>query len=203
MGESLEAPIRRRLRADGLLPYLVEERSQFLDFPSGYFVELVVKDGTKLPEFRRAVDEVKAAVLEKVDVIVRALWEVSILEKVDVIVRALWEVSNVGDPVQAYSMQTGTPRTAMQYPVDLQSGNATKRIWVEVTYLADMTFDEHGAKTIEDVKKIVEEFVISQLKIGGASYWDPEHSPVLEINSNTAQFIVSGALPGWTKTPAV
>jgi hypothetical protein len=187
MGESLEAQIRKKLEADGLLPYLVEERSQFLDFPDRYFVELVVNDGTRLPEFRRAVDEIEAEAPEKLDVIVRALWE----------------VGGVGDPVQAYSMQTGTPRTAMQYPVDLKSGSATKRIWVEVTYLADKVFEERGAERIEDVRKIVEEFVASQLKIGGASYWDPERDPVLEINSNTANYIVSGALPGWTKRPAV
>ncbi|MGA2904883.1 MAG: hypothetical protein ABSD98_13690 [Candidatus Korobacteraceae bacterium] len=187
MGEDLESRVRRKLQADGLLPYLVNERSQFLDFPSGYFLELVVKDGAKLPEFRRAVDEIRAQVPEKLDVIVRAVWE----------------VSNVGGPIQAYSMQTGSPRAATQYPVDLKSGGAVKRIWVEVTYLADKMLEEHGAEKTEDVKGIVEEFVVSQLKKGGASYWDPEQFPVLEINSNTASFIVSGALPGWTKRPAV
>ncbi len=170
-----------------MLPYLVDERSQFLDFPSGYFVELVVKDGAKLPEFRRAIDEVRA----------------ELPEKLDVVIRAMWEMSSVGDPVQAYSKKTGTPRMAMQYPVDLKSGSVTKRVWVEVTYLADKMFEERGAKNTEDVKEIVEEFVISQLKKGGASYWDPEQSPVLEINSNTASFIVSGALPGWSNRSAV
>lgn len=187
MGERFEAQIRKKLEAEGLLPYLVEERSQFLDFPGRYFVELVVRDGSKLPDFRRAVEELRAEVPEKLDVIVRALWE----------------IIDVGDPIQAYSMETGTPRTAMQYPVDLKSGNSTKRIGVEVTYLADKVFEERGAKRIEDVKKIVEEFVASQLKIGGAGYWDPERDPVLKINSNTANYIVSGALPGWTKRPAV
>ena len=187
MGEPLESRIRHKLQGVGLLPYLVDERSQFLDFPGGYFVELVVKDGAKLPEFRRAVDEVRA----------------ELSEKLDVVIRAMWEVSNVGDPIQGYSMETGTPRMAMQYPVDLKSGSATKRVWVEVTYLADKMFEEHGAKKTEDVRGIVEEFVVSQLKKGGASYWDPEQFPVLEINSNTASFIVSRSLLGMTKRPAV
>jgi hypothetical protein len=187
MGESLEVQIRKKLEADALLPYLVEERSQVLDFPGRYFVELVMRDGSKLPDFRRAVDELRA----------------DMPEKLDVIVRALWEINNVGDPIQAYSTEIGTPRPAMQYPVDLKSGSSTKRIVVEVTYLADKVFEERGAERIEDIKKIVEEFVASQLKIGGASYWDPERDPVLEINSNTASYIVSGALPGWTKRPAV
>jgi hypothetical protein len=187
MTVSLENVFKQRLQDSGLLPYLFTERSQFLDFPDSFFVELVVKDGTKLPEFSRVVDQIRAEAPE---------------QHLNAIVRATWDVENVGDPIQAYSKETGTPRFAVQYPVDLKSGNATTRVWVEVTTLADRTLESHGADR-DDLRTIVREFVRAQLKKGGASYWDPQKFPHLEINSDTASFILSGALPGWNKKRSV
>jgi len=182
MTGSLENLFRQQLQDTGLLPYLFAERSQFLDFPDSYFVELVVKDGTKLPQFRGLVERIRAEAPQRLDAIIRAVWE----------------VERVGDLVQAYSTQTGAPRAAVQYPVDLKSGNASARVWVEVTYLASEIFEQHGANK-DEVKGIVGEYVSTQLKKGGASYWDPERFPYLEISGDTAEFIVSGALPGWKK----
>ncbi len=186
MGVNIENLFRRKLEEAGLLPYLSVEASQFLDFPGSFFVDLVLKDGTKLAEVRTLVEQI---LKEKAT-------------RLDVIVRTLWEIERVGDPEQLYSRKTGTPRAAVGYPVDLRSGKAATRVWVEVTYLAEETFESHGADR-EDTKRIVREYVAAQLKIGGASYWDPEGSPHLEINGDTAGFIVSGALPGWEKRPAV
>jgi hypothetical protein len=40
-------------------------------------------------------------------------------------------------------------------------------------------------------KSIVREFVAEQLSKGGASYWDPERFPRLEINGDMAEYIAS------------
>ena len=90
--------------------------------------------------------------------------------------------------MQAYDIPgTGAPRMAVLYPVDLKSGQGAKRVWVEVTTLASMVFEERDL----DEKGIVRTFVAEQLSKGGASYWDPERTERLEINGNMAEYIAS------------
>jgi hypothetical protein len=167
----LQAQMEGRLNQAGLLPYLDRGESRFLDLEDDFFVELVARDSTKLPEFGRIAEAVKSE-----------------NPKVKTLVRAHWEIEKVGQPVQAYDIPgTGAPRTAVLYPVDLKSGRGAKRIWVEVTTLASMAFDYHKL----DEKSIVEEFVAEQLSKGGASYWDPERSERLEINGDMAEYIAN------------
>src|ERR1019366_6963144 len=99
-------------------------------------------------------------------------------------------VEGVGDPMPAYDMQTGTPRMAVLYPVVLKSGSGKQQIWVEVTTLASWALEEHGFDS-EAIKRVVRDFVVKRLKIGGSSYWDPIRSPRLEISGDTAEYIVS------------
>lgn len=181
----LEQLTRTKLEKAGLLPYVVAEKSQFLDLPEGPFLELVVKDGSKLPEFTAIAEE-----LHRAD------------ERIDSIVRAVWEVESVDSPLQAYSAETGGPRAAVQYPVNIRSGSATRRAYVEVTLLAGKTFEQHGLDR-EAIKHVVAEFTRRELRKGGASYWDPVRFPYLEINGDVAGFIVSGALPGLAKKPVI
>jgi hypothetical protein len=165
----LQAQLEGRLNQAGLLPYLDKGESRFLDLEDDFFVELVARDSTKLPEFGRIAEAVKSE-----------------NPKIKTLVRAHWEIVDVGQPVQAYDIPgTGAPRTAVLYPVDLKSGQGEKRIWVEVTTLASMAFDYHKL----DEKESVREFVSEQLSKGGASYWDPERFPRLEISGDTAEYI--------------
>jgi len=177
MTSDLEAHFRQRLQDSGLLPFF-DEHSQFLEFPSGFFVDVVVKDGTKLPEFRRVVDQIRAEAPGRLDAIVRAIWE----------------VEKVGDPEPAHAADGGL-RAAERYPVELRSGAAHQQAWVEVTLLAKLSFRDHGIKG-EEIRNIVGEFVNEQLEKGGASYWDPVRSPNLEISGDTARQIVSRSLLG-------
>lgn len=172
MNEDIEAQLMSRIQASGLMPYLNLEKSHVLELPDGNFVELVTDDGGKLPAFQELISEFGKQ------------------DSFSSIVRAIWRVDEVGDPVQAYSPETGTPRTSMQFPVQLKSGDADCRVWVEVTYLASQTFAAQGLD-IKCKKEIVGDYVESQLKHGGPSYWDPERFPHLEINSDTASYITS------------
>ena len=182
----LAQEMNRRFAAAGLLPEFVADRSQFLETPDGLFAEIVVRDETKLAEFEKVVTDLKEVVGEPLDVIVRALWE----------------IERVGEPQIAYSRETGAPRAAEQFPVDLRSGPARQRVWVDVTYLAGKVFEDNGID-LEGTKGIIGDFVRDQLRKGGMSYWDPVRSSHLEINGDTASFIVSRSLLGMTKRPAV
>src|SRR5271170_1370621 len=135
----LQAQLEGRLSQAGLLPYLDKGESRFLDLEDDFFVELVARDSTKLPEFGRIAEAVKSE-----------------NPKVKTLVRAHWEVEQVGEPKQAFDVPgTGAPRFAVQYPVQLKTGQGSMQAWVEVTTLASMAFK--GQKL--DEKGIVREFV--------------------------------------------
>lgn len=173
----VEQAVRQRIQAAGLSSAFLADRSQFLEFPDGLFVEVVVRDGTKLLDFQKILDEISQQTSEKVEGIVRAEWQ----------------VSRVCDPRPAYSSQTGGVKAAELYTVDLEAGAAQQQVYVEVTVLAKMTFRDHGIEG-DEIKNIVAGFVKEQLKRGGSSYWDPVRSPNLEITGDTARQILSRTL---------
>jgi hypothetical protein len=166
----IQAQTEGRLNQAGLLPYLDKNESRFVDLDEDFLVELVARDSTKLPEFGRVAEEVRSE-----------------NPKVKTLVRAHWDIVGVGRPSPVYDPKTGAPRTAAQYPVDLRSGRGTTQIFVEVTTLASMVFKDH----VCEVEQVVREFVAEQLSKGGASYWDPERFPQLEINGDRAEYIAS------------
>ncbi len=183
----VESKFEAKIRQAGLMPFFSASESHFLDLGGDLFVEIVARDGTKLPEFRRIADEVKAENPGVNNVVVRARWEV---EDVGDPLAVKWKVERVGDPMPAYNMQTGTPRMASLYPVFLKSGSDKQQIWVEVTTLASRIFEEHGFDS-GAVKRVLRDFVGDHLKLGGGSYWDPARSSQLEITGDRAEHIVS------------
>jgi len=167
----VESKFEAKIQQAGLMPFFSAKESHFLDLGGDLFVEIVARDSTKLPEFGRIAEEVKAE-----------------NPGVNALVRAHWEIVGVGQPFQAYDIPgTGAPRMAKQYPVDLKSGQGAQQIWVEVTELASEVFKERGL----DVNSIVLEFVAEQLSKGGTSSWDPERYSKLEINGDRAEYIAS------------
>ena len=167
----LQAQMEGRLSQAGLLPYLDKEESRYVDLEDDFLVELVARDSTKLLEFSRIAEEVESG-----------------NPRVKTVVRAHWEIVGVGRPLPAYDIPgTGAPRAAALYPVDLKSGQGSIRVWVEVTTLASMVLSGHKLS----IENVVREFVAEQLSKGGASYWNPERFPRLEINADMAEYIVS------------
>ena len=158
-----------QLNQAGLLPYLDKEESRFIELGDNFFVELVASDSTKLADFSRIAEAAKSE-----------------NPKIGTLVRAHWEVDRIEDPRQAFETP-GTGRFAVQYPVWLKSGQGVMQAWVEVTTKASMAFKDQGL----DERSIVREFVDEQLSKGGASYWDPQKFPLLEISGNMAEYIAS------------
>lgn len=184
--EELEKGAKERFSAAGLMPDLVEEKSQFLDLPGELFAEIVIRNGSKLRDFEQIMTDLGSAAGQKLEVIVRPLWQ----------------IESVGDPGIAYSRETGAPRAAEQFPVDLRSGDARQRVWVDVTFLAGKVFEENGIDS-NGVKRIITDLIRDELRKGGESYWDAIHFPHLEINGDTASFLASRSLHALTKRPAV
>jgi hypothetical protein len=182
----LENAIRRKLEGLGLLRFVWQERSQFLDVPGGAFVEVVLRDGAKIKEVLDAVSEVKSE--KNVDF--------------ELIVRAAWELYGVEDPGIAYSPQ-GTPRFAIEFPVVLKAGEAKLPIAVAVTYLAQQHLKQIGRGDTQTLKQIVKDYVRLKLSLGGASYWDPVAYPYLEINDAAVSYLMSRGVVSATKDKAV
>lgn len=71
--------IEERLRAAGLRDFVDRDRSQLLDFPGEFFVEIVLKDAEKLEEATSLLDKL-AREFEgqgtRIDFVVRAIWDV-------------------------------------------------------------------------------------------------------------------------------
>jgi hypothetical protein len=75
----LEAILRDRLLVAGVATTVNEEKSQFLDLSDGFFAEIVLNDGSKLPATDQVVRNVKEELKEKglrLDAVVRAVWSV-------------------------------------------------------------------------------------------------------------------------------
>jgi hypothetical protein len=169
----VESKFEEKIRQAGLLPFFSAKESHFLDLEGDLFVEIVARDSTKLPEFGRIAEEVKAE-----------------NPSVKTVVRAHWEIERVDGPVQATKLETGAPWFGELYPVTLKSGGGEKQIWVEVTTLASRVLRDHGFDS-EAIRRVIRDFVGNRLKVGGGSYWDPIRFPQLEISGDMAESIVS------------
>ncbi len=172
-----------------MLQALDEHKSQFLEFPDGFFAELVLGDGSKLAEVDRIAREL------------RELLRTQGLE-LDVIVRSIWAVQSVGEPGAKISVSGGF-RAALTFPVILVSGDARVEVEVNVTFQA---LEEIKRKVAEGsleprdekaaMKEVIKEFLKLQLSFGGESYWDPIRYPQQELNDSALLYLFGHSLVG-------
>ncbi len=160
----LENLIKSRLGVAGLAQCLDEGKEQYVEFPDGFFAEVVLKDGSRLPDAQRILRGVKEE-LGKQGV------------ELSVIVRAIWEVV----AVQSVGMAPPGSNGFHRFIVSLRSGGRECTVTVDVTGLAvagirnalragslkEMAADERSA-----VAAVVGEFVRYELSHGGESFWD-------------------------------
>jgi hypothetical protein len=178
----LEKQIRQRLQAAGLLSALDEHKSQFLEFPEGFFVELVLNDGARLVDVEGIVRELNES-LRKQGV------------ELNSIVRANWVVETIGNPGPAVSVSGGI-RSAWAFPVTLVSGSAKTDVEIDVTQLAIQEIKgkvADGSLGAMDEKlamqEIVREFLKLHLSLGGESYWDPIRYPKQDLNDSALLYL--------------
>ncbi len=169
----IEKLIRYALTAAGLWHVVDEYRSQFLEFPDGFFAEIVLNDGSKLVDAESVVRQVEENLRKHGT-------------ELDVIVRANWFVKEVGDP--PYVNHMGRWRI----PVILTSGVTTQKVEVDVLY--DVVIDiknRIAGKGLDEttvIKEVVREYLEMELSRGGESYWDPRRPERQEINGNALSY---------------
>ncbi len=175
----LEQSVRGSLRQAGLLQYLDEQETQFLEFPDGWFAEIVVKDGSKLPEVESAVQRFKTDLQRDHGV------------ELDEIVRPVWNVTAIEQVGQSVSFPGLEP--AVRFRVELRSGSLSCAVTVDVTEAVLGLIRERVGKTQapEDVAlaEVVREFMRTQLAHGGKSYWDPRSDSRLELGAAALMYL--------------
>jgi len=169
----LEQSVRGALQQAGLLEYLDEGQTQFLEFPDGWFAEIVVRDGSRLAEVERVVERYKER-LRRNDA-----------GELDEIIRPLWTVAKIERAGPSVSFPGLEP--AIRFAVTLRSGNLGCEVQVDLTEGALALIRErlHDTKAPEDtaLQEIVREFVNLELSHGGQSYWSPRRDPHLELGT--------------------
>lgn len=176
----LENLIRGKLDSYGLLRVIDEFKSQFLEFPDGFFVELVLTDGAKLVDVERVGREIRESLRkENVDL--------------NVIVRAIWTVEEVGDPAAPADSSGNVQLGRWRVPVMLASGGLTQQVKVDVSYSVVLDLKNrivgNGWSETSAIKEVVREFIEMELSLGGESYWDPIRDPKQEINANALSYL--------------
>jgi hypothetical protein len=167
---------REGFSAAGLWDIVDEHKSQFLEFPDGFFAEIVLKDGSKIPEAELVESDVRQSLRRQGT-------------DLSFIVRSIWRVDEVGDHTRVLT------DFSTVYPAKLVSGNLNAEVEVVVTLLArdriKRELRESGKKVVEGtvVKEKVKEFLELQLSLGGESYWDPLRDSKRELNDSALLYL--------------
>jgi len=180
--------IKDRLGAVGLSQYVDDAREQYLEFPDGFFAEVVLKDGSKLSEAQRLVNSIEEE-LRKQGV------------ELNAIVRATWEIVRVENKGWAPPDSGGFHR----FVVTLRSGNRECAVTVDMTGVAvamvarafeDGALREFGPDKNLALVGIVREFVRTELSYGGESYWDPTLDSGLKLNEDALSYLTTQKVSG-------
>jgi hypothetical protein len=167
----IEASLREALGREGLLNFVDFGQSQFLDLGSEFFLEVVLKDGSK----EERVNAILKDLSEKAD---------PNGSRVEWLVRSVWKVKEIGDVQQAYGTN-GWPVAATVLPVTLTSGSKEAVVQVLVTTLATSTLRRVMGKE-PPLQNLVSAYVESLLRRGGKQAWNPALRGTLEISEASA-----------------
>jgi len=182
----VENVIVNELKLAGLLDSVNRDKSQVLEFPEEFFVELVLNDGSKLEETKKRIAQVQADLQSQgvgLDSIVRALWKVR-------------EVSRAYDPGWIAVEGRKPGMLTMPFRATLESGSAQTDVWVELTPSGYDELKRVGQTGEESLKKVVRAFLAAELSVGGTSYWDPTRPEPRELNGAAVLYVLQ-------HTPAV
>lgn len=169
----LERSVRAQLQEAGLLQYLDEDQTQFLEFPDGWFAEIAVKDGSKLREVESIVQRYKERLRRNdagdLDQIVRPVWTIA-------------KIDRVGPSVSLPGLEPAT-----RFDVTLRSGSLSCDVIVDFTdgaiELTRKRLRETKAPESTALEELVREFMNLNLVQGGWSFWDPRRDSRLELDA--------------------
>ncbi len=188
----LQRLVEQELAGAQLLAYVDRSQQQVLELPNELFVEIVLTDGSRVPEARRILDGI-AAEASRAGV------------KVDGLVRGVWAVDGEAELAGPERTVAGEVTTGVaEYVVPVRSGSVRRNVRVQVTISAlnelrqrlQVTPQPNWVSRNGDVDpavvaKAVKEFVALQLSFGGTSYWDPERYPVLRLDDAAMLYLLT------------
>ncbi len=165
----LKRIVTNRFAQAGLLPYLSERQQQCLELEDSFFVEIVLKDASKLGAAQDRIEELRTELASqnvRIESVVRALWEVK-------------DVEHVGAP----RAESGGIKSAERFHAYLESCTVKQLVEVDLSHAAiqelKSQIEQQELKgRIEQVDRqsletLVKNFLKLQLSTGGTSYWDP------------------------------
>lgn len=172
--DELNRLIMTRLNEAGVGHHLVKEKTALLAFPEEDYAEIVLDDAGKIPAANETLSKV-AAQLKREN------------QRLDYIVRALWEVEEVrfapDHKPEAIPDLMNQGIFSLRFLATLRSGQQVKEIGVELTPSAYEELRRLGQPTNENsLKDLVRNFLKLQLSFGGESYWDPIRYPGQQLN---------------------
>ncbi len=176
----LAKALNEKLQSAGLLRYVVPGKQQLFAVPDGFFIELVLKDASKLDDGENLVASVRREVERKgihLFSIVRALWVMREIQKLD--------QSRGG---------SGGIKAATDFRVILESGLRKAEPVVEVTDAAITELERKLGSSDQILKAAVREFVKLQLSYGGSGYWDPLRHPIHALDEAAASYLLARGL---------
>jgi hypothetical protein len=165
-----------RFKSAGLSRYVIRDKSQLLEFPDGFFVEVVLSDASKLGEAERLIASIRAEVEAQqshLTSILRAVWSVKKVEKVG--------------PSRGKS---GGIKSSVDFEAILRSGLRETGVVVEVGGHALRKLRERVGGD-DQVLEAVADFLRLQLSWGGAGYWDPIRYPRQALNEAAALYLLT------------
>jgi hypothetical protein len=167
----LDKTIKENLASAGLLEAVNSEKSQLLEFPEEFFLELVLNDGSKLDETGKLIERVRS-LLDSQGV------------RLAPVVRALWKVRGVSKiyPGLVFDETHRGGGLVSPFQATLESGSAHTNVRVDVTPGGYEELKRAGQVDDESLERIVRDFLTIQLSVGGTSYWDPIRYPRQELN---------------------
>jgi hypothetical protein len=176
----LDRIIKDKLASAGLLEYVDRDKSQLLEFPEEFFLEIVLRDGSKLDDANKMVEQVRS------DLQSRGV-------RLDSIVRALWNVKEPVEkfPAAVYPDSEGKYILAIPFVAILESGSRQQRAWVDMTPGAYDELKRVGRNDDDLLRKIMADFLRLQLSCGGASYWDPIRYPRRRLDEAAVLYLLS------------
>jgi hypothetical protein len=176
----IESRLESKLEASGLGQALRRDLCQFIDLPSGFFVEIVLEDGTLLPRARRVISELRRE-LEAADL------------QLDDVVRATWTVAGMDvESLGAARASDGGTRSAERFRARLVAGRGSCQVTVDVSTAAQEHLKElQGQADLSQdaLKLVVRDFLELELSSGGKSYWDPLLFPELDLSTSAVSYL--------------
>jgi len=176
----VESRLEAKLEASGLSQALRRDLCQFIDLPSGFFVEIVLEDGSLLPQARKVIAEFRRDLEPtglQLDDVVRATWAVSGMD-----------VESLG-PARAAD---GGIRSAERFRAKLVAGRGSCDVTVDVSTAAQEHLKEQlssSSLSRDTLLLVVRDFLELELASGGKSYWDPLLHKELDLSAAAVSYL--------------